>query len=60
MKTISLTDEQAKWLLEFLDHKSAERAWDSVPERTDADEHTDAIRAKLAAEIRKHDWGHGT
>lgn len=55
MRTVTLTDEQAAWLLSHLNDRAEQRAWDA-PERTDSDEHTDAIRAKLKAEIEKHSW----
>lgn len=55
MKTIGLTDEQAKWLMEHLSSRRVDRHYDQK-ERTDADEHADAILEKVKREIDKERW----
>jgi hypothetical protein len=55
MKTIELTEEQAKWLKEHLDSRAVDRHYKGGP-RVDADEHADAIRLKLQREIDRERW----
>lgn len=55
MKTIELTDEQAKWLRDHLDSRAADLHY-SGRKRTDADEHNETILEKLKREIDKDRW----
>ena len=58
MRTLALTDEQAKWLERHLENVSSDRYWRGLrlTGSDDADEHIEAIKAKLERELERGKW----
>jgi len=55
MKTIELTEEQAKWLMEHLSSRRVDRHYQTGP-RTDGDEHADSILEKVKRKLDQEKW----